>query len=63
MNDEPEPHYFTCPVCGGHYFGRTEKDGKSIVRCDGDGSDKPYRKCWRGVWPLAETNVTSQGDE
>ena len=49
---------FTCPVCGGHYFGRDmgrDVAGRYVplptVRCHGDGSFKPWRECWRGVWP------------
>lgn len=39
-------HYFTCPKCGGHYFGRDTKNGEPLptVRChgpDGDGDAWP----------------------
>lgn len=41
-------HSFTCPKCGGHYFGRNPQT--NVVECHGDGSDKPYRKCWKGYY-------------
>lgn len=50
---------FTCPKCGGHYFGRDTKagdDGKVVVldtvHCNGNSSGKPFLNCdWTGVWP------------
>lgn len=53
-------HNFTCPKCGGHYFGRDAGilDGDVValdtVRCHGDSSGGPRRCDWRGVWPLME---------
>ena len=52
-------HYFTCPECGGHYFGRDigpDHEPLPTVACHGDGSDQPYRKCWWGVWPVEKEN-------
>lgn len=43
---EREASGFVCPECGGQYFGADAATG--IVTCHGDGSNKPYRKCWRG---------------
>ena len=52
-----EPHYFTCPDCGGHYFGRdvvAGPDGKpfalNTVRCHADSSNSDRRCDWHGVW-------------
>ena len=36
-NEEPmsDTHYFTCPVCGGHHFGRDTANGEMLatVQC------------------------------
>lgn len=63
-----EPYYFTCPNCGGHYFGRDVVGGSrqnpivlETVRCQSDrrssdGDDGTVDRCdWRGVWPPKTT--------
>lgn len=57
---DPQCLVFTCPFCGGHYFGRdvgSDEQGRPkplpTVKCHGSSSEPgPYRACkWRGVWP------------
>lgn len=58
---EPEYFYFTCPKCGGHYFGRDtgmangQPAPQETVHCN----DQHQTGCkWWGVWP-----VKGEGDE
>lgn len=62
LDEQPQlfqPEHFTCPKCGGHYFGRditSGSDGRPVVldtvHCNGSSSEMPHRACdWRGVWP------------
>lgn len=44
---------FVCPDCGSTYFG-TDPRFPGLVTCHAEGSDKPYRACWRGKWPRPE---------
>ena len=43
---------FTCPKCGGHYFGRDTELENGVIVC------LPTVRChtpkceWRGMWPL-----------
>lgn len=46
---------FICPDCGGRYFG-TDARFPGIVECHAEGSDKPWRKCWRGLWPRNDSD-------
>lgn len=44
----PEKHWFTCPDCGGHYFGTSELTGKTIRSCH----DQNGTGCrWSGEYP------------
>lgn len=59
MTDTP---YFTCPLCGSHYFGREVVGDENLgavvletVRCHGDSSGGPRVCGWRGVWPPVES--------
>lgn len=44
---------FTCPKCGGHYFGRDTINGVALplVRCHGQSSSGKEACDWRGEWP------------
>lgn len=52
--EEKHDEYFTCPQCGGHYFGRDTVDAMGTtlvldtVRCH----DQNKAGCdWHGEWP------------
>lgn len=46
-----QEYFFTCPICGGHFFGRDPDT--FLARCHGSSSVKPYRKCdWEWEWNL-----------